>query len=237
MDLRQVTAVVLAGDLKCMKMVARTNMSYLTRALAVVSSLNFKDIIVVAHPAIPSLAPEFRRVQNGRSAFESVRAGIQVVTTEYVLILSTDLPFIDEGALKLFIQHSLESAAENDACVPLAQRSACAAEPFRAYGGHRIHIAGLDWKCGSVFFLRRDAWSQICDALKIILGLRKQPIHLIVYFLSNYRFVCTAIRYLLSHYLGIWSLNFSDVHYLLRSVLGVRCRLLAEGPSLVVDRD
>lgn len=237
MEFADVTVLVLAGDVKCMRMISRTTTSFLTRTLQVVTGIGATNITVVAHPAIPTLVPEFARVRAGRSAFASVEAGIEAATTKYVLILSTDLPFLNEDSLGAFLELGLAALAENDACVPLAQRSACAAEPFRAFGGHRIYLAGTDWKCGSVFLLRRDAWSQIRNSVKTILGLRKHPLRLILYFLSNYRHVFSGMRYIFSHFSGWWSLNFHDVCHLMRHVLGVRCSLLTVGPPLVVDRD
>lgn len=239
MDLREVTAIVLAGDPKCLKSIPRLGVTFIMLVLKILYSLHFRKIIVVAHPDIPTLAPDFLRVTAGKSVFDSLQAGIAATETEQVLIVSSDLPFLDSSSLIGFLQKAL--SCDTEVCIPLASRSECEREPYRAIGGHRIALAGSFWKCGSVFFLRKSSWKRIQNSLELILHLRKEPIRLIFYFLVIRRLFITALRYGLSHLFPrvflFLSLGFSDVQSLLFREIHVHCAPIVGGPELVIDYD
>ena len=234
MDLNNLTVVLLAGDRKCLNLIpSGRGESYLERALEELRPLSC-PIILVHHPDVHPPVPMrmMTMVPAGEKLFESVAAGLTACTTDFILLLASDLPLVTTAAIREFYLAAKLGAAE--VSIALADLAAC--EALGRTTSHPIPLAGRKYKFGNAFVFRREARERILATIRDLLGLRKEPSRLVWRFLSL-RFLVSIARFALSSRFPLVALRFDEAEQLIARQVGIRTRGIVSSPFLAIDND
>jgi len=175
MNPADISVAIIAGTKKCLEYRIAQGKSCFDLALAAVQPLGFAEIIVVSDHVKAS--PFYRTVNSGATAYHSTMNGIRAARTDYVLIVSADLPHITKANI-LQLLGQVEQLPSMDAYLTFADTVEC--EAFGHYTKHALVLNGQRVKSGSVFVVRRAAMEQIAPTIERVLTNRKKVLPVVL---------------------------------------------------------
>ena len=141
-------------------------------------------IILVGPKAVVERFDDVVCVENQDSLLNSIKAGIELVESEYAMISTSDIPLISVEAVKAFLSEcSLDDA---DFYYPIITKEAIK-ERFLQVKGTFISLNEGDFTGGNIFLLRKEAFFGLESFLAKTLKWRKDTWKLA--YLLGFRFI------------------------------------------------
>ena len=201
----------------------RPMVSYVLRALH--EARTVRRVVLVAPPGFPSQAEADETVTSDEGLVENIQAGIsQCADSEYVLIATADLPFLQAASVDDYTRACAATGA--DCCYAAVTRAACA----RRFPGMKrtyLHTTAGSVTGGNVVFQRAASYPRQAALLRQAYARRKNPL-----FLASLIGPANVLKLLAGR------LTLKDIETAASRAIGVRCRLIVtEHADLGTDID
>ncbi|GEM_PF-1832992 len=204
--------------------------SLLERVCRVAAEATGTPPLVLAHPEVVAgqRLPEGTRRSDPGSTISGNLARLRElsISQPYLLILSSDLPFIESRHLRELIQFHQQSDPPAEGIYPAVEVELCR----RRFPGLRRTTVPLDGKRltgGNVFILRRDRLDSLLTRLEAFLRARKNPLRMALLIGPGVLFRAILGR-----------LTSADLKGQIRRLFGVRAELyLSPYPEIATDVD
>ena len=150
----------------------------------------FKDIkvidkiIIVGPKSIANRFDDVSYVPGQDSLIDSIKAGLELVESEYSMIATADIPLISVEAIEAFLSEC--SLDEADFYYPIIPKESIKRR-FSKVKGTFINLVEGDFTGGNIFLLRKDSLLGLENFLEKTLKWRKKPWKLA--YLLGFRFI------------------------------------------------